>query len=71
MVILGVTCDKCKKIFKNLYSLRTHLYQTCGKEPTYFCDKCGNMFKNKANLKRHQNSKHAGDFLDELLSNKR
>lgn len=69
-MILGVTCDKCKKKFKNLYSLRTHLYQTCGKEATYFCDKCGNLFKNKANLKRHQNAKHVIDILADLLTDK-
>lgn len=39
---LRVQCDKCKKFYRNKYSLHTHLRHFHATQPTFYaCDICG------------------------------
>lgn len=54
----GVSCPKCNKNYKNLNSLRAHVYQICGKERKFECPMCSMKFKKRYNLKLHCTLKH-------------
>ncbi|XP_044737201.1 longitudinals lacking protein, isoforms H/M/V isoform X34 [Chrysoperla carnea] len=51
-------CPKCFKQFKNVNSLSSHLYQTCGKASKYECEYCNMKFLRSFNLRRHIMNKH-------------
>lgn len=59
-----VMCQLCRKMYKNLNCLRTHLAQDCGQRKKFACplDNCNKQFKRKYDLKVHMIYVHRPNY---------
>ncbi|OWR50687.1 putative zinc finger protein 235 [Danaus plexippus plexippus] len=54
LTVEDLTCELCKKVYKNPNSLRDHMKIHNGdRKRNYTCDRCGKMFYNKGTLSSH------------------
>ncbi|XP_026741993.1 gastrula zinc finger protein XlCGF26.1-like [Trichoplusia ni] len=54
ITVEDLTCELCKKVYKNPNSLRDHMkLHTIDRKRNYTCDRCGKMFYNKGTLTSH------------------
>ncbi|XP_068622346.1 oocyte zinc finger protein XlCOF6-like [Battus philenor] len=54
ITVADLTCELCKKVYKNPNSLRDHMkIHTNDRKRNYTCDRCGKMFYNKGTLTSH------------------
>jgi len=49
---LKYSCEKCQRKYKNVGSLKRHIFYYCGQQ--FPCDICQGVFTHKANLQLHK-----------------
>ncbi|XP_058796057.1 zinc finger Y-chromosomal protein 1-like isoform X2 [Phymastichus coffea] len=58
----AVSCDQCKKVYKNYKNLRKHQLIDCGKMPTLQCDHCHYKSNYKSRIREHIKCRHMLEF---------
>lgn len=56
-----VACPKCKKLYKNDRTMRSHYSHDCKDKSMYHCDLCSYSTKRNYTLKKH----YMGNHLEE------